>query len=156
MANVNIFPVLCTVVLTVALTAPAAASSPDEEKMPSPRAPKASSAEAAEASVVADGGMRFVFDPETGEMVAEQPLQMTNALSVPLANALNRSTEGLRVFELTNGGRGVHLDGRFQHALVVRMKADGSFETVCVNHSHEAEAILKRGSTPADRQLLDK
>ena len=156
MTNVDIFPVLCTVVLTVALTAPAAASSPDEEKMPGPRAPKASSAEAAEASVVADSGMRFVFDPETGEMVAGQPLQKTNALSVPLANALNRSTEGLPVFELSNGGRGMHLQGRFQHALVVRMKPDGSFETVCVNHSHEAENFLKRTSAAADAQPQDK
>ncbi len=82
--------------------------------------------------------------------------QKSDALSAPLANALNRSIEGLRPFELKNGGRGIHLEGRFQHALVARVKEDGSLEIVCINHPHEAEALLKRRSTPADPQLLDK
>jgi hypothetical protein len=156
MTRSSILPVLCAAILTAALTAPVAASSPGEKEGPERQVPDAVDAEAVEPSAVADNGLRVVVDPETGEIVARLPRQKTDALSAPLGNALNRSTEGLRVFNLANGGRGVHLQGRFQHALVVRMKADGSFETVCVNHSDEAEKILKRRSAAADSQPLDK
>ena len=106
-------------------------------------------------SVVARDGMKVVVDPETGEVITNPPGQETEALSAPLANALNRSTEGLQVFDLANGGKGMHLGGRFQHVLVVRVKADGSLETVCVNHSPEAEKLLKHRSE-ADSQPRDK
>jgi len=152
----GVLPILCAVCVTAVLTAPVDASPPGEEKEFERQVSEAESAVVAGPSVVAEGGMRVIVDPETGEIVAEQPRQETDALSAPLANALNRSTEGLQVFELANGGRGMHLEGRFQHALVARVKTDGSLEIVCVNHAHEAEALLKRRSAEADPQPLDK
>ena len=61
-----------------------------------------------------------------------------------------RSTEGLRVFELANGGKGVHLDGRYQHAFMVRVRPDGSLETLCTDNSHGAGAFLKAGVRDAE------
>jgi hypothetical protein len=83
-----------------------------------------------------------VYDPETGEIISV-PIREPGVLSAPLAKALTRSAEGLQVFELENGGMGVHLGGRYQHALMVRVKPDGSFETVCTNHEHVAEKFMR-------------
>ena len=82
---------------------------------------------------------KISVDRETGEMTVVRPGERTRVLSAPLAAALSRSTEGLRVFEISGGGKGVHLEGRFQHVLIVRMKPDGSLQTVCSNRRHEAE-----------------
>ena len=152
----KVLPILAAVSWIVLLAAPVAASSPGEEQRPERRASEAASAEAATSSVVANNASRVVVDPETGEIVARLPLQKTDGLSAPLARALSQSTDGLHVFELANGGRGVHLDGRFQHVLMVRVKADGSLETACVNHAHEAEKFLKRNAAEADMRPREK
>ena len=141
---------LCAICLMAAVAVPVAASSPGEEGKPETRAPRAS-AEAA----VTPKTMRVIYDPETGEIVSV-PVSETEALSEPLASALTRSTEGLQVFQLTHGGTGVFLGGRFQHALMVRVKADGSLETVCTNHSHEAEKFLQGKQAGAKSAPQDK
>ena len=140
--------VLCALSLMMATALPVAASSQDDEEGPKRQVPEAGRAEA-----VATKAIRVVYDPETGEIISI-PFRETEILSAPLAKALSPSTEGLRVFELANGGKGVHLDGRFQHAFMVRVKPDGSLETLCTNHSHEAENFLKgktAGAEPAPR-----
>jgi hypothetical protein len=129
---------------------PVAASSPGEEELPGRQAPEASTEGA-----VTSKTMRVIYDPETGAIISV-PFRETEGLSVPLSKALTRSTEGLRVFELANGGKGVHLDGRFQHVLMVRVKPDGSLETVCTNHSHAAEKFLRGTSDGADAQPRDR
>jgi len=143
-------PILCAVCLMVAFVAPVAGVSPDEEGES-----KLQASEAASAETVATKIVRVVYDPETGEIISV-PLRGNDVLSAPLARALTRSTEGLEVFELNNGGRGVHLDGRFQHALMVRVKSDGSLETFCTNHSHEAEKFFKSTSAGADVEPRDQ
>jgi len=142
--------VLCVAFLMAAFTAPVAATSPDEKGEPKRQVPEVSSVE-----TTAPNAIRVIVDPETGEIISV-PLRATDVLSAPLSKALTRSGEGLRVFELSNGGMGVHLDGRFQHVLMVRMKADGSLETVCTNHSHEAEKFLHGTSNGADAEPRDK
>ena len=141
--------VLCAVCFMAALALPSAASSPAEEE----EGPKLQAPEVGSAEPVTTKAMRVVYDPETGEIISV-PLRENGVLSAPLTKALTRSTEGLQIFELENGGGGVHLDGRFQHALMVRVKPDGSLETVCTSHSHEAENFLKgrtAGAKPAPR-----
>ena len=143
-------PILCVVCLMVAFVAPVAGVSPDEEGEP-----KLQASEAASAETVATKIVRVVYDPETGEIISV-PLRGNDVLSAPLARALTRSTEGLEVFELKNGGKGVHLDGRFQHALMVRVKADGSLEMVCTSHSHAAEKFLHDNPAGPDAEPRDK
>ena len=142
--------VLCVAFLMAAFTAPVAATSPDEKGEPKRQGPEAASAES-----VATKAIRVIIDPETGEIISV-PLRATEVLSAALAKALSRSTEGLRVFELSNGGMGVHLDGRFQHVLMVRMRPDGSLETVCTSHSREAESFLRGKTTGAKTVPRDK
>ena len=134
--------ILGAICLMAAVALPVAASSPGEEVQPDRQASEAPTAEASTTRA-----MRVIYDPETGEVISV-PFRDTEILSAPLAKALTRSAEGLQVFELANGGKGVYLDGRYRHALMVRVKADGSLETVCTNHPHEAEDFL-RGKTAA-------
>jgi hypothetical protein len=159
-AEVTAFRILA-VVLTAcwiaALATPVAASSPGEKEEPERLASeKADTEVGAEASDAAPAVMKVFVDPETGEIISVPIRQQTGTLSAPLAKALTRSTEGLWVFELSNGGKGVHLDGRFQHAIMVRVKPDGSFETVCVDHSHQAEGFLKSKRAETDPQPRDQ
>jgi len=150
-AAIRNLSVLSAVCLMAALALPAAAASPGEEERPELRAPEAGSAEP-----VTTKTMRVIYDPETGEIISVPFREPSEILSIPLAKALTRSAEGLRVFELANGGKGVHLDGRFQHALMVRVKPDGSLETVCTSHSHAAEKFLHGNSAVADAESRDK
>jgi len=152
----RILTVLCAVCLMAVPALPVAATSPDEKGEPKRQASESVSAESGEFSAAAQERMKVIVDPETGEIISVPIRQQTGTLSAPLAKALNRSAEGLRVFELENGGKGVHLDGRFQHALVVRVKPDGSLETVCTNHSRAAEKFLQGKSAGADAAPRDK
>jgi hypothetical protein len=146
----RIVPALCVACLVAALAAPAAASPPggDEERERRVSEPPAT-------RTYTTGAIRVIYDPETGEIISA-PFRETGVLSAPLAKALSRSTGGLQVFELANGGTGVHLDGRFQHALMVRVKADGSLETVCTCHTSAAEDFLHAGSAGAKAAPRDK
>ncbi|MCP4653798.1 MAG: hypothetical protein GY856_00115 [bacterium] len=90
----------------------------------------------------AASGLRAYIDPETGELVSVPSLQQVEALSKSLEQTLSRSSEGLEPFELSLGGRGVHLRGRFQSALVVRLEADGGLEFSCVEDSDDLAVLL--------------
>ena len=134
--------------LASAIALPVAASSPDDPKEARDAVGGAKIAEGATA-----GTIRVTYDPESGEIISV-PGRKPGVLSEALARALTRSTEGMQVFELENGGKGVHLGGRFQHAYMVRIRPDGTLETYCTEHSHEAEAFLKSrmsGAVPASR-----
>ena len=99
---------------------------------------------------------KVAVDREFGELVAAPSGERPIALSPAVAKALSRSTEGLRVFDLANGGRGVDLEGRFRHVVMVRVMPDGSLETSCVDGARAAEELLGRGSAKADPGLEDK
>ena len=141
---------LCAAFLMAAFAAPVAATSPDEKGEPKRQLPEEASVES-----VATKAIRVIVDPESGEIISV-PIRGTEVLSASLAKALTRSTEGLRVFDVSSGGKGVHLDGRFQHALMVRVKPDGSMETVCTSHSHAAEKFLQANPTGVDAEPRDK
>jgi len=150
MISSRVLSVLCTMCLMAAAALPVAAATPGEEEQPGRQASEAPTAEAVTAKAI-----RVIYDPETGEVISV-PFRETEILSAPLAKALTRTTDGLRVFELSNGGKGVHLDGRFQHALMVRVKPDGSLEFVCTNHSHVAEKFLDGKSAGANAEPRDQ
>jgi hypothetical protein len=142
--------VLCVACLVAAFAAPAAASPPGDGERGHPEVSETPAAESNTTRAI-----RVIYDPETGEIISV-PIRENGILSAPLAKALTRSTEGLRVFELENGGTGVHLGGRFQHALMVRVKPDGSLETVCTSHSHAAEKFIRGMSSGADAEPRDR
>ena len=124
------------------------ASSPEDPKEAAKQGVEERAAERAGTKTI-----RVIYDPETGEVVSV-PVREPGILSEALARALTRSAEGLRVFELENGGKGVHLGGRYQHAYMVRIGPDGSLETYCTEHSHGSEKFLKSrssGVTPEPR-----
>ena len=150
MISSRVLSVLCAMCLMAAAALPVAAATPGEEEQPGRQASEAPTAEA-----VTTKAIRVIYDPETGEIISV-PFRETGTLSVPLAKALTRSTEDLQVFELKSGGMGVHLGGRYQHALMVRVKADGSLETFCTNHSHEAEKFLQGKPAGAKSASRDK
>ena len=64
--------------------------------------------------------------------------QRVAALRKSLARPLSRSLEGLHVDELPNGKRAVHLEGRFGHATILRMKPDGTRERGCFDNAEHA------------------
>ena len=157
--QMTVFRILQAVLIALwiaVLAVPVAASSPDDKGEPQRQVQEAASTESAEPSVATREAMKVFTDPETGEIIARPVRQQTEVLSVPLANALSRSTEGLQVFDLPNGGKGVYLEGRFQHVLKVRVKPDGSLETVCVNHPQEAEDVVRGESVGRDPESRDK
>jgi len=152
----RILTVLCAVCMMAVSALPVAATSPDENGEPGRQVPEAASTKSVDFSAAAQERMKVIVDPETGEVISVSIRQQTGTLSAPLAKALTRSTDGLRVFELSNGGKGVHLDGRFQHVLMVRVKPDGSLETVCTSHSHVAEDFLHGKTAGVKPEPRDK
>lgn len=152
----RILTVLCAVCMMAVSALPVAATSPDEKGEPGRQVPEAASTKSADFSAAAQERMKVIVDPETGEIISVSIRQQTGTLSAPLAKALTRSTDGLRVFELANGGKGVYLDGRFQHVLMVRVKPDGSLETVCTNHPDEAEDFLHGKAAGPHAEPRDK
>jgi hypothetical protein len=108
------------------------------ETLPAPSAPAA-------VTPGTPAGLRAFIDPETGRLTANPTRAQLQSTPVERrATALSRSTVGLRAFELSRGGQGLHLDGRFQTAIRVERQPDGSFEMTC---SH--------GDTPADGHTHD-
>jgi hypothetical protein len=157
MIVLRILPVLFAVWWIAALAVSVAASPQNEREEPEQHASEAASTEvAADPSVTATAGMKVYIDRETGEITSTPPREQTKALSAPLAIALSRSTEGLVVFDLPNGGKGVYLKGRFQHALTVRVKPNGSLETVCMNHLHKAEDLFHGEPVGGDAEPRDR
>lgn len=97
-------------------------------------------------------GLWIFMDPETGEIVPPSPEQQARRRAVT-AKSLAKSDAGLEPFSLETGGRGVYLEGRFQHALRAQMDADGNITYVCSDHpdghgtdGHDHEPVE---STPA-------
>jgi hypothetical protein len=70
--------------------------------------------------------------------------QRVAALRQALARPLSHSVEGLAVETLPNGKRAVHLDGRFGHAMMVRIKPDGTRERGCFDNAEHAVEFATR------------
>lgn len=93
--------------------------------------------------------LRTATDDESDRVVPAEAHEESGRLSGAIMKALSRSTDGLRVFDLENGGSGVDLDGGFRHVFMVQVRADGSFETSCVDHVQALEKLMGLGSAKA-------
>ena len=91
----------------------------------------------AELQAVGAFGLWVFLDPETGEITTPTPEQSARRRAFDAS--LNKSDLGLTAFELQEGGRGVHLSGRFQHALKVTVAEDGSLHYSCSDHDHSSD-----------------
>ena len=111
--------------------------------------PSAADSRATEPSTAAPAGVRAFVDPETGRLTANPTqAQLQRAPVERRATTLSRSTTGLRTFELSRGGQGLNLQGRFQTAVRVERQPDGSFKTTCGHgevmangHTHEGTPV---------------
>ena len=92
---------------------------------------------------------RTAADDGSVQVVPEDPREESGSLSGAIRNAVSRSTDGLEVFDLESGGRGVDLEGRFRHVFMVGVRADGSFETSCVDSVQTVEKMMGLGSAKA-------
>ena len=81
-------------------------------------------------------GLWIFIDPETGERVA-RPTEEQRVRLRKFATPLNKSDQGLEPFELEGGGRGVRLNGRFQHAMIATVRPDGTIGFHCTDQSHD-------------------
>ena len=70
------------------------------------------------------------------------------AIERDLAPVLSRSSEGLVVHRLRDGGERIDLGGRFQSAAIARIGPDGRVITGCVDSVEQADAFL-RATVPA-------
>lgn len=70
--------------------------------------------------------------------------QRVAALRESLAQPLSRSVEGLTIETLPNGKQGVHLQGRFGHATMLRIKPDGTRERGCFDNVERAVEFATR------------
>jgi hypothetical protein len=66
------------------------------------------------------------------------------ALRKALERPLSRSFEGLKVETLASGQRTVHLEGRFGHATLLRIKPDGTRERGCFDDAEHAVEFATR------------
>lgn len=75
---------------------------------------------------------------------AERPTKTGRAYPAALS-PLNRFSRDLEIVVQPDGSKIVDLEGRFHHATVVRILADGSFSITCVDsHEHETK-LLEEG-----------
>jgi hypothetical protein len=64
------------------------------------------------------------------------------------AQSITLTTDGAGlVKKATAKGVTMHLEDRFQSAVIVRRNADGSLTTECHNEQHEAEAFVQGAAT---------
>ncbi len=135
-----------------------AAASPIAAQVPHSSPSEGTHAEEAKAEAVMPAGLRAFIDPETGELTSTPTRQQVEDLTLLIEQqtlagaeaALSRSSFGLEPFELTGGGRGVHLKGRFQSALVVRLTDLGELELVCRDDAAETQHEHPAATAPAE------
>jgi hypothetical protein len=144
------------------------ASPPDGEATPAGEGAVAASGQRSAEAVptTTASGMRVFLDPVTGEPTSTPSHKQRERLLAPSDTHFSRSAAGvdqappgLRTFPLAPGGRGVFLAGRFQTATEVRLKPDGSYETVCVGpitgdhppHPHPAALEADRPESPPEQ-----
>ena len=101
---------------------------------------------AAEAERATDVGLKVAVDPATGQIIAEPTEADLEVLAEGVRRIRRPSPYLLRSFKLDRGGEGVFLDGWADHALEVRVGADGKLRMVCAQgDEHDADG---RSATP--------
>lgn len=97
-----------------------------------------SSSVGASLAPVTAAGVRAFIDPATGELTASPTqTQLEHRALQARSSSVSRSVIGLRPFELSRGGRGLNLQGRFQTSLRVERGADGNFYQTCGDPAHD-------------------
>ena len=101
-------------------------------------------------SVAAPAAPVAVQPAELSASTAERQRQQRVAELVErLEPKLSRSSRGLSWSQDAQGRAHVHLEGRFQHAVITRRAPDGRFVTECVHNPQAAAAALEARQEPA-------
>ena len=128
-------------------------ASPAEDAHLSENAPPESSRPATDAASTAAAGLTIFIDPETGEVIDRPTTEQSAALSETLKTSMKRTADDLQPFELIHGGHGLHLEGRFRSATIVRTRPDGSLELRCAQHPDEVLGLLTKPAPAVKRAL---
>jgi hypothetical protein len=103
---------------------------------------------------VTAAGVRAFVDPATGELTSSPTRAQLERLALQArSSSVARSVVGLRPFELSRGGRGLNLQGRFQTALRVERGADGNFYQTCGDPAHDREPHSHDAGGPRRSEL---
>ena len=78
-------------------------------------------------------GLEVVIDPATGQIVDNPTDLQLERVSEGITLERRRSPWELREFFLSNGGRGVYLDGWADHSLTVEITPDGDMQLGCAS-----------------------
>ena len=139
------FFVVAVVAILSALAGQALAAEPEETAEPmSTQSPSAAAGAPSQGA-----GMVAYIDPETGRLTSSPTEAQRAEMQAVLAAVLDRSQDGLYDVVLPDGSDMRDLQGRYQHAIVVRVAADGTQDAGCVTNP---EAALSPASHAADRQ----
>lgn len=86
-------------------------------------------------------GQQVQVDSTTGQL---RPLTPDEArrLAAGMQRYLNRSTEGLQVTQLPNGGEAVNIEDRFENFSVAKRNPDGTIATECIATPEELNSFL--------------
>jgi hypothetical protein len=103
----------------------------------------APAAEPAPAPAAGEAGLRVFVDPLTGKLTVPDDGELLR-LAPELEEALSDSAEGLVQYAGPHGGVGVHLQGRFQSAVVATAGSGGQ-----VTVTHDVSALAAPPETAA-------
>lgn len=120
----------------------------------------ATTADAAQDEKKAKKGKPQQVVPTGAEDAAAAPVTAAEAQGeADLARMLDRTTEGLRSFQLPDGTVAVDLEGRFMHASVATKRPDGSVAVSCgASHKElaQAKAAASKARKPAAPVVLEE
>jgi hypothetical protein len=142
--------------LIAAWSMPVSASQPNEREGTEQQGSDPAQTEIVEHPVNIAASPIVPIDCGPADITSTQPCEKAGSLPAPLANALSRSTEGLKAIDLPAGGQGVPLDGRFQHVLMVKVTTDGSLAFACVDSAREAREFLQGKATLSNGASADR
>lgn len=95
-------------------------------------------------------GLRVFIDPATGQFRKPTAAELESIAASARASK-NKSSEGLEVVYRPDGSKHVDLQGRFMHALRVKVNEDGSTSYVCSDRTHDHSKPAAAPAAPADR-----
>jgi hypothetical protein len=106
----------------------------------------------AASSPIATAAMRVHVDPETGELV---PAVGNEAARLRAGMARSHSVKGLQVVTRPDGGRSVHLEGRFMESYVATIDPAGGTRLDCLPED-QAERFVHENARPAPAGAVER
>ena len=131
----------------VSLAAPALAG--DDPAAAAPQEQAVTQAPAESAPPVAAAGLVAFIDPATGGLTATPTEEQRAAMRTALAALVYDSGEGLVEVRLPDGSVVMDLQGRFQEAVVIQVKPDGTQHRQCLGSVPDAAATPLSAPAPA-------